>query len=500
KRRDRSKSRTHCVNENLPFIQRLPYYRDLAIQSGKCTVSSELTSFRCSRLNRSLYQLLYTPNDELNFFVLYMDACGLSSHLKFILDVHVFEKVTKLDVANTNNNRTLKTPTKVHKQRQQEENNDNVHIIDSFVVAFILLGSQQRIDALNLFQKYLALDAKYPVPIDDESRLICPTTKSLNLEPNCFQIAKDFIWKLIEQTSYKSYLSSAYHFKYQLKVLINSDLQLYDILYNDLSLFYFMEFVDQKHTIDLIRFWLAAENYYQNTLNRMTDNQTLAESALNIYEQYISLQAPNRLGFDDAIRARIECSICQQDMNAGPSLDTFDQTAWIVYSILSREYFSNFLRSDIFCRYMADLMHKLRNEDGVCSTFIKNDESDTNSINSETSTAHGNSDQQQLLSLEGTKQQRRRNVSTSSSQSQENVKLKGKLSMAHIDALGRFVRDSDVESIDCLSKKSYGPLQRLSLFTKNEENEKETELMAAKFAENFINSITNLTLDCNSGN
>ncbi len=52
--------------------------------------------------------------------------------------------------------------------------------------------------------------------------------------------------------------------------------------------------------------------------------------------RYISLQAPYRLGFDDVIRARIECSICQPDINAGPSIDTFDQAAWIVYIILQR--------------------------------------------------------------------------------------------------------------------------------------------------------------------
>ena len=43
-----------------------------------------------------------------------------------------------------------------------------------------------------------------------------------------------------------------------------------------------------------------------------------------------------KLGFDDAIRARIECSICQPDVDAGPSADTFDQTAWIIYVILQR--------------------------------------------------------------------------------------------------------------------------------------------------------------------
>ncbi|CAF0802152.1 unnamed protein product, partial [Didymodactylos carnosus] len=503
-KRDRSKSRTRYDTEDLPFIQRLPYYRDLAVQSGMFfhEISVELTSLRYSRLNRSLYQLVYTPNDELNFFVLYMDACGLSSYLKFILDVHAFEKLTKLDGANTNNDQKHRTVTKMHKQKQQEGN----------------ITSQQQIDALNIFQKYLALDAKYLVPVDDDTRrttlcryfelerkndyifhfvgLICPATKSPNPETNCFQMAKDFVWKLIEQTSYRSYLSSTYHVRYQLKLLTSSDIRLHDILYNDSSLSYFMEFIEQQHSIDLLRFWLTIEHYYQNTLNPIIDNQTLTENALNIYEQYISLQARNRLGFDDAIRARIECSICQQDVNSGPSADTFDQTAWIVYNILNQEYFSNFLRSDIFCRHISDLMLRLQNDDVVCSTSIKTD-SDTTSVNSETPSTNSNSNQQPIPPIEESKQLRQRNVSTSSTQSQENIKWKGKLSMAHIDELGRFVRDSDVESIDCLAKKSYGPLQRLSLFMKNEENEKEMEVNAAKFAENFINSITNLTMNDN---
>ncbi len=48
------------------------------------------------------------------------------------------------------------------------------------------------------------------------------------------------------------------------------------------------------------------------------------------------MQAPSSLGFDDAIRTKIECSICQPDINEGPSVDTFDQAAWIVYIILQR--------------------------------------------------------------------------------------------------------------------------------------------------------------------
>ncbi len=70
-------------------------------------------------------------------------------------------------------------------------------------------------------------------------------------------------------------------------------------------------------------------------LQIFTNSELNFDSNNHLFEnRYISLQAPSRLGFDDAIRARIECNICQPDIDAGPSIDTFDQAAWIVYIIL----------------------------------------------------------------------------------------------------------------------------------------------------------------------
>jgi hypothetical protein len=131
-------------SEFLPGVQKWPYYLDLAIQSGiktfsislsfkssgHCTISSELASLRYSRLHRSLNNLIYTPNDELNYFILYMESCFLSSYLKFILDINTFEKLI----------------------RQNLQDND------------------QQTTALTLFHRYLSIDAEYPVPIDDEIR------------------------------------------------------------------------------------------------------------------------------------------------------------------------------------------------------------------------------------------------------------------------------------------------------------------------------------------
>jgi hypothetical protein len=107
-----------------------------------------------------------------------MESCSLSSYLKFILDVHNFEKIAR-------------------------QNND------------------QQTAALTLFHRYLSIDAKYAIPIDDEIRrttlcktnysiilwkfcllflaLICPSSNNTIPDPDCFRIAREYAWELIEQ-------------------------------------------------------------------------------------------------------------------------------------------------------------------------------------------------------------------------------------------------------------------------------------------------------------
>ncbi len=135
-------------SENLFGVQQWSYYQDLTIESGinnslsyhiinssgHCAISSELASLRYSRLHRSLYNLIYTPNDELNYFILYMDSCSLSSYLKFILDINTFDKIIRENISEQNSN-------------------DN-----------------QQTAALTLFHRYLSIDAPYLVPINDEIR------------------------------------------------------------------------------------------------------------------------------------------------------------------------------------------------------------------------------------------------------------------------------------------------------------------------------------------
>lgn len=73
-----------------------------------------------------------------------MESCSLSPYLKFILDIHSYEKLVRESKSKTND---------------------------------------QQMAALSLFQRYLSVDAKYLVPIDDETRqlTLCKIIKVLQL-------------------------------------------------------------------------------------------------------------------------------------------------------------------------------------------------------------------------------------------------------------------------------------------------------------------------------
>jgi hypothetical protein len=65
--------------------------------------------------------------------------------------------------------------------------------------------------------------------------------------------------------------------------------------------------------------------------------------------------------------------------------------------------------------------------------------------------------------------------------------------MGYVDPLGRFIRDPDVDSVDGTRKTTSNPLQYLANLVRNEQDELAMDEAAARFAETFINEITNMT-------
>ena len=184
--------------------------------------------------------------------------------------------------------------------------------------------------------------------------LICPIDDSTKPDHDCFRMARDHIWQIIEQklfilnshihaqinlfsSIYPEYLQSSYHINYQLKLLTSHQIELHDIFYDSSLLPYLIDFAEKENILDYLQFWIDVERFHQTAIiDRNIEKTLLTDNALRIYNRYISLQASVSLGFDDAIRAHIECRICQADMDAGPSIDTFDQAVSIVYRIFER--------------------------------------------------------------------------------------------------------------------------------------------------------------------
>ncbi|CAF0881051.1 unnamed protein product, partial [Brachionus calyciflorus] len=133
---------------------------------------------------------------------------------------------------------------------------------------------------------------------------------------------------------YDKYLISEYHFKYLTNILEKRDLTLSDFLYDDFAVVFFLEFLEQENVSCLLKFWIQADNFTRNLqnmkLSELLQNpknnfeslyKQWQNDAMIIYDNYISLQAKEALGFDDLVRRQVELNICQLVDNEKESID-----------------------------------------------------------------------------------------------------------------------------------------------------------------------------------
>uniref|UniRef100_A0A8C7QD70 A kinase (PRKA) anchor protein 10 n=1 Tax=Oncorhynchus mykiss TaxID=8022 RepID=A0A8C7QD70_ONCMY len=187
-----------------------------------------------------------------------------------------------------------------------------------------LMKSIER-DAVNIFTKYISPDAARPIPITEQIRndivaKICGEDGMV--DPNCFVIAQSVVFSIMEQQHFSEFLRSHHFCKYQMEVLTSGSVFLADILFCESALFYFSEYMEKEDAVNILQFWLAADNF-QDQLAAMAgqyDGQEAQNDAMILYDKYFSLQATKPLGFDDSVRMEIESNICRE---GGPLPDCF---------------------------------------------------------------------------------------------------------------------------------------------------------------------------------
>lgn len=239
-------------------------------------------------------------------------------------------------------------------------------------------------DALAIYKKYLIQDSKERIdlPVDILSKIsliICKkdsteeetTTTSTSITADCFLEAQQYILNKLEKDCLNDYLQSTYYAKYCVDLIEGNFLNINDILHSEVTLFYFMEYLEQHQERDCLDFWSTAVNYRKSYVspqeaNEMNEKEAQAD-AMIIYEKFFSLQNESKLWSSDKLRGHVETCICTEGM----VYYCFDLPLKVAAKYLERKYMKTFLKSSLFSNYMNELKAKIQEDVEVKESLTK---------------------------------------------------------------------------------------------------------------------------------
>ncbi|XP_075875913.1 regulator of G-protein signaling 21-like [Nelusetta ayraudi] len=99
----------------------------------------------------------------------------------------------------------------------------------------------------------------------------------------------------------------------------------------------FREFLRSEYSEENILFWLACEEY-----KKIKTVPEMISSANRIFSEYVQTEAPKQINIDCGTRESITKNISQ------PTLTSFDTAQKLIYSLMARDCYPRFLKSDIF--------------------------------------------------------------------------------------------------------------------------------------------------------
>ncbi|XP_013068214.2 A-kinase anchor protein 10, mitochondrial-like isoform X1 [Biomphalaria glabrata] len=366
-------------------------------------------------------------------------------------------------------------------------------------------------DAVTIFSTFLAKDAPQPIGVEDNLRAeaisqICK--ENGQVDPECFVGCQRFVLSKLESEYYQSFKDSEFHCLHQVNLLTGEKIYLPDILLNENALIYFMEFMEQEGASDLMQMWLAVDNFQQQltSTNGSYDAEQAQADAMVIYDKYFSLQATNPIGFDDKMRFEIEGNICRE---GGPLPGCFTKAKNIVLKIIDKLYFSNYLQSQIYYRYLSDLICTVQMSEDMPSKVshkghkrTESDASSEHSVGSHSTGAESVVSRNTLLAVDTRKTRKGAVIEGDFSMNMDMLNpddlwkrpaakndpssITSNLILGSVNELGQFVShfEPDIEA-----EKKKGPL----LFKRRKEKEKEEEEMALRIAQMIISDVNTMT-------
>ncbi|XP_058239717.1 A-kinase anchor protein 10, mitochondrial isoform X2 [Hemibagrus wyckioides] len=355
-----------------------------------------------------------------------------------------------------------------------------------------LMKSIER-DAVTIFTKYVSPDASRPIPITEQIRndivaKICG--EDGQVDPNCFVIAQSVVFTIMEQQHFSEFLRSHYFCKYQIEVLTSGSVFLADILFCESALFYFSEYMEKEEAVNILQFWLAADNFQVQLAAKkgQYDGQEAQNDAMILYDKYFSLQATNPLGFGDSVRMEIESNICRE---GGPLPDCFTTPLRQAWTTMEKVYLPGFLSSDLYYKYLSDLINSVRADEFVVGNSTTSGQgapmdNERSSATSEGSQAQG-SKKVAVKILKNFDEAITVDIASLDPESLYQRPYAGRMTFGKVNELGQFIREAEPEPD---VKKSKGSMfsQAMKKWVQGNTDEAQEE-MAWKIAKMIVNDV-----------
>ncbi|XP_015223320.2 A-kinase anchor protein 10, mitochondrial isoform X1 [Lepisosteus oculatus] len=356
-----------------------------------------------------------------------------------------------------------------------------------------LMKSIER-DAVDIFTKYISPDAARSIPITEAMRTdivakICGEDGQVN--PNCFVNAQSAVFNIMEQQHFSEFLRSHYFCKYQIEVLTSGTVYLADILFCESALFYFSEYMEKEEAVNILQFWLAADNFQDQLAAKkgQYDGQEAQNDAMILYDKYFSLQATKPLGFDDSVRLEIESNICRE---GGPLPDCFTTPLRQAWTTMEKVYLPGFLSSNLYYKYLSDLINSVRGDDCITGNMLVPghglpQDSETGSSSSEGTHTQQGAKKAAIKILKNFDEAITVDIASLEPESLYQRPYAGRMTFGKVNELGQFIREAEPEPD---VKKSKGSMfsQAMKKWVQGNSDEAQEE-MAWKIAKMIVNDV-----------
>ncbi|XP_051848076.1 A-kinase anchor protein 10, mitochondrial isoform X3 [Antechinus flavipes] len=356
-----------------------------------------------------------------------------------------------------------------------------------------LMRSIER-DAVSTFTKYISPDAAKPIPITEAMRndivaKICG--EDGQVDPNCFIMAQSIVFHAMEQEHFSEFLRSHHFCKYQIEVLTSGTVYLADILFCESALFYFSEYMEKEDAVNILQFWLAADNFQSQLAAKkgQYDGQEAQNDAMILYDKYFSLQATHPLGFDDFVRLEIESNICRE---GGPLPSCFTTPLRQAWTTMEKVFLPGFLSSNLYYKYLNDLIHSVRGDEfpggNIALTIAgSGGPPDQETHSSNDGSAQFNVKKANVKILKNFDEAIIVDAASLDPESLYQRTYAGKMTFGRVSDLGQFIRESEPEPD---VKKSRGSMfsQAMKKWVQGNTDEAQEE-MAWKIAKMIVNDV-----------